>query len=61
MPPPSLLSGDSSVRQSVYRRAMGWTARVRFPAVQGFFLLHSVQTGYGAHPVPYPMGKPVEA
>jgi hypothetical protein len=33
----------------------GWTARVRFPAVKDFSLLHSVQTEPGAHPAPYPM------
>jgi hypothetical protein len=40
-------------------RAMGWTARVRFPAVQDFYLRHSIQTdqtGSGAHPASYPMG-----
>jgi hypothetical protein len=36
--------------------ATGWTARVRFPAVQDFSLLHSVQTGSGVHPASYPMG-----
>jgi hypothetical protein len=34
---------------------MGSTARVRFPAVQNFSLLHGVQTGSGAHPASYPM------
>jgi hypothetical protein len=29
------------IAQSVYRRATGWTARVRFPAVQDFSLLSS--------------------
>jgi hypothetical protein len=32
------------------------TARVQFPAVQDFSLLHSVQTGSGAQPAYYPMG-----
>jgi hypothetical protein len=32
------------------------TARVRYPAVQDFSLLHGVQTGSGAHPASYPMG-----
>jgi hypothetical protein len=36
------------------RRATGWTARIRFPAVQGFSLLHSVQTDSGA-PASCPM------
>jgi hypothetical protein len=35
---------------------MGWTAGLRFPAGQIFSLLHSVQTGSGAHPESYPMG-----
>jgi hypothetical protein len=35
--------------------ATGWTAQVRFPVVQGFFLL-SVLTDSGAHPAPYSMG-----
>jgi hypothetical protein len=30
--------------------ATGWTAGVRFPPVHDFSLLHSVQTGVGAHP-----------
>jgi hypothetical protein len=31
--------------------AMGWTATVRFPAkATSFYVLHSVQTGSGAHP-----------
>jgi hypothetical protein len=34
----------------------GWTARVRFPAVQIFSLLHSVQTDSGAHRASYTMG-----
>jgi hypothetical protein len=30
---------------------------VRFPTVaRDFSLLHGIQTGYGAHAVPYPMG-----
>jgi hypothetical protein len=34
-----------------------WTAGVRFPAgASDFSLLHSVQTGPGAHPASYPMG-----
>jgi hypothetical protein len=35
---------------------MGWTAQVRFLAVQDFSLLHSIQTVSGAHPTPYSMG-----
>jgi hypothetical protein len=35
----------------------GWTAGVQFSAEGGdFSLLHSVQTGSGAHPVSYQMG-----
>jgi hypothetical protein len=33
----------------------GLEARVRFPAVQDFSLLHSVQIGSGAHPASHPM------
>jgi hypothetical protein len=29
---------------------------VRLPAVQDFSLCHSVQTGSGAYPIPYPVG-----
>jgi hypothetical protein len=35
---------------------MGWTARVRFPTGQRFFLLHSIQTGSVDHSASYPMG-----
>jgi hypothetical protein len=34
----------------------GWTARVRFPAVQDCSLLHSVHTGSGPHLASYPTG-----
>jgi hypothetical protein len=34
----------------------GWTARARFSAVQDFSLLHSVQTGSGAHSTSYSVG-----
>jgi hypothetical protein len=44
------------IAQSVQRQAMGWTAWVRFPAVQDFSLLHSIQTGTWAHPASCPMG-----
>jgi hypothetical protein len=36
--------------------ATGWTSRVRVPSVQNLSLLHSVQTGSGAHPASYQMG-----
>jgi hypothetical protein len=36
--------------------ATRWTARVRFPTVQDFSLLHSAQTGSGAHPASCTMG-----
>jgi hypothetical protein len=37
--------------------ATGWTAGVRFPAgARDISLLHSFQTGSGAHPASYPMG-----
>jgi hypothetical protein len=44
------------IAQSVQRRAMGWTAGVRFPAEAINYLLHSVQTGSEAHPASYTMG-----
>jgi hypothetical protein len=34
----------------------GWTALVLFPELQGFSLLHSVQTSSGAHPTSYLIG-----
>jgi hypothetical protein len=34
----------SQIAKSVERRATGWTARIRFPAVQDFSFLYSVQT-----------------
>jgi hypothetical protein len=43
-------------RDSAVGTATGWTARVRFPAVHDFPLLHSVQTDPEAHPASYPMG-----
>jgi hypothetical protein len=46
----------SSGRDSSVGIATGWTARVRFPAVRDFSLLHSVQTGSEVHPASYPMG-----
>jgi hypothetical protein len=44
------------IAQSVERWATGWTAQVRFPAMQDFSHLHSVQTGSGAHPTSCPVG-----
>jgi hypothetical protein len=36
---------------------VSWTVGVRFPAgASDFSLLHSVQTGSGAHPYSYPIG-----
>jgi hypothetical protein len=49
-------SGGVGIAQLVYRRATGWTAPIRFPAVQDLSLLHSVQPHSGAHPASYPMG-----
>jgi hypothetical protein len=44
-------------RDSSVGVATGWTAGVQFPARgKRFSLLHSVQTGSGAHPASYPMG-----
>jgi hypothetical protein len=39
-------------RDSSFGIATGWTALVRFPAVQDFSLLHSAQTGSGAQWLP---------
>jgi hypothetical protein len=41
------------------RRARDWTVGVQFPAGRrDFSLLHSVQTGSGAHPASYPLDVP---
>jgi hypothetical protein len=39
-------------------QATGWTTGVEFlaGALKGFFSLHLVQTGSGAHPASYPVG-----
>jgi hypothetical protein len=46
-------SWDSSVGIAT-RYGLGGPGSI--PAVQDFSLLHSVQTGSGAHPASYPMG-----
>jgi hypothetical protein len=47
----------AAIAQSIQRWATGCTAGVRFPTwARHFSLLHSVQTGSGAHPASYPMG-----
>jgi hypothetical protein len=52
----SVWSG-AGIAQSWQWRATGWVAVVRFPAgAKVLSLLHSVQTGCGAHPASYPMG-----
>jgi hypothetical protein len=44
------------IAHSVYLRATGWMAAVRFPArATNFSLLHSVQTDSGANSASYPM------
>jgi hypothetical protein len=43
------------IAESVQRRATCWTAGVRFPTGPNNHLLHSVCTGFGAHPVSTPM------
>jgi hypothetical protein len=48
----SFIFGGS--RDSSVGIATGWTARLRFPAVQDFSV-HSFQTDSGAHPATYPM------
>jgi hypothetical protein len=43
------------IAQSVLWQAMGWVTGVRFSAgARDLSLLHSVQTGSGAHPISYP-------
>jgi hypothetical protein len=44
------------IAQTVYWQVTGWVVWVRFPAVQDFSILHSIQTGSGAQPASYPMG-----
>jgi hypothetical protein len=44
---PFILFRDSSADIAT---GYDWMGRVRFPAVQDFSLLHSVQTDSGAHP-----------
>jgi hypothetical protein len=46
-------SWDSSVGIAMGNGLDAW---VRFPALQDFSFLHSVQTDSGAHPASYPMG-----
>jgi hypothetical protein len=42
----------AEMAQLVWSWATGWTARIGFPTGERYFsLLHSVQTGPGAHPV----------
>jgi hypothetical protein len=49
------LSRDSSVGIAT---GWCWTDGIKFPTeAREFSLLHSVQTGSGAHPASYPMGK----
>jgi hypothetical protein len=41
-----------SIAQPVLQRPTGWAAGIRFPArARGIYLLHSGQTGSGAHPI----------
>jgi hypothetical protein len=52
-----LLNEYGIIAQLAHRRATGWTAGFRFPAgARDLSLLHSVNTGPGAHPASYPMG-----
>jgi hypothetical protein len=47
---------EAGIAQSVKRRAMRWTAGVRFPAgARDFSLLHNVQTVSGDHALSYAM------
>jgi hypothetical protein len=51
------MAPGARIAQSVQRRAMGWTAGIRFQArSRDFSLLHSVQTDFGAHQASYPKG-----
>jgi hypothetical protein len=42
------LTWGVGIDESVWRRILGWTARVRFP-VTDFSLLHTIQTGSGTY------------
>jgi hypothetical protein len=45
------------IPQSIQRWAMGWTAGIRFPKEEkDVYILHSVQSEFGAHPASYAMG-----
>jgi hypothetical protein len=44
------------IAQRVYWQVTSCTAWVRFPAVQDYPVLHSIQTGSGAQPASYPVG-----
>jgi hypothetical protein len=53
---PMLPLPRTGIAQSVQRRATGSTTKVRFPArVRDSSLLHSIQSGSGAHPASYAM------
>jgi hypothetical protein len=44
------------IAQSVQRRAISSTARVRFSAWQDLYFLHTIHTGSEAHSASYTMG-----
>jgi hypothetical protein len=49
----------AGIAESVEKLAMGWAKKgleFKFWYGEEFFLLHSAQTGSGAHPESYPMG-----
>jgi hypothetical protein len=53
----SLLPQWPFLEQSILWHPMGLTVGVQFPAeARDFSLLHSIQTGFVAHPASYPMG-----
>jgi hypothetical protein len=48
---------EAEIAQSVWRQATGWTVGLRSQeGTRDFCVLHSIQTGSGAHPAPHPTG-----
>jgi hypothetical protein len=50
-----IIDNRARIAQSVWRQAVDWMVWVRFPAVQDFPLLLSIQTSSGAYPTSLPM------
>jgi hypothetical protein len=52
-----ILEIKAEIAESVPRRATDQTAGIRFPEGKRLFsVLQSVETGSGAHPIPYAIG-----